>query len=180
MTFWIIGSIVFGWLLADFIGGLFHWFEDRVARRDWPVLGDWVVKPNRLHHEKPLDFLNGSLLKRNLAVWVITAAILVATFLVTGSVPLWLAVAAVGGAMSNEVHGWAHLPQSAPGLVRLLQETGLLQAPIHHSKHHRDDHDVSYCVLTNILNPFLNRLGFWNWLENMLTAVGLEPNRGEA
>ena len=71
----ILGELLLGWLLADLVGGLVHWWEDRVARSDTPVIGPLVIAPNRLHHSDPLAFTRSSLLERNFATWSVVAAI---------------------------------------------------------------------------------------------------------
>ena len=60
----------------------------------------------------------------------------------------------------------------------MLWEVGLFQSPKHHSGHHMKHSAKNYCILTNLLNPILDRLHFWSALENGLTFIGLEPNRG--
>ena len=49
--FWYwVGYILTAWLTADFLTGLFHWFEDRYAKTSWPIFGPLVAAPNELHH----------------------------------------------------------------------------------------------------------------------------------
>ena len=53
MTLMLIpAQIIGGLLLADFISGLFHWFEDRYGNPDWPVLGH-TIRQNQQHHFTP-------------------------------------------------------------------------------------------------------------------------------
>ena len=40
-------------LLADFITGLAHWFEDAYAQDEWPILGPLIARPNIIHHHDP-------------------------------------------------------------------------------------------------------------------------------
>lgn len=61
----LLGGIVAAWMLADFVAGVIHWAEDRYARPEWPILGDWVAKPNILHHSDPQAFLVGGYWYRN-------------------------------------------------------------------------------------------------------------------
>lgn len=173
----LLGQIVIGWLIADFLGGLFHWWEDRVARLDMPLIGAWIVAPNRLHHVEPLAFLRGTFWDRNLAL-IVTAAIICATWSALFGPSVTLAVTMIGGAITNEVHAWAHQPSTAPRLVRLGQEIGILQSPKHHAAHHRPPQDRNYCILTDWVNPLLESVRFWARLEATLTRIGLEPNRG--
>jgi hypothetical protein len=84
---------------------------------------------------------------------------------------------AIGGALANEVHRYAHQPSAAPGWVRVLQEIGLCQSPKEHSAHHRPPHDANFCILTDWLNPLLEAIrlldGAWApAAEGRLMQVG--------
>lgn len=173
------GQAVLGWLIADFLSGIGHWFEDRVARTDWPLVGKEIVEPNRLHHREPLKFTQGTYWRRNTSVTIIAFAIAVFWYLTLGPSITWF-FATLGGATVNEVHAWAHRPDMTPRWAQAAQEMGVLQSPPHHAGHHRGEHDRRYCILTNWLNPILDRLKFWDRVEGVLTLIGLEPNRGTA
>lgn len=175
----IIGQLLIGWILADLVSGLVHWWEDRVARIDWPLVGPWIVAPNRLHHTDPLAFTRGTLLQRNLGAWLVVAVISLSWLAVGGLSVTW-AAATAGGLLAAEAHRWAHLPAEAGQLVRVLQQTGALQSPKHHAGHHRAPSDRRYCALTDWLNPVLDELQVWARLEQLLERVGLTPNRGAA
>lgn len=172
----VAGELLAGWLLADFLTGFFHWWEDRVGNLRMPLIGRWIIAPNRYHHVRPIGPRGWG---ADLVVWPITALVAAVWWWALG--PSWvLAAAALGGMLVNRVHGWAHLPREAPPLVRLLQETGALQSGPHHAGHHRGAFDRRYCILTNWLNPALDAVGYWALLELALSWVGLEPNRGKA
>lgn len=173
----IFGQLVLGWLIADLLSGVGHWWEDRVGRADLPLVGPAVIAPNRRHHIEPLAFLESGVVERNLALWVLVGIVSGLWAWLGGFSPMW-AAATIGGLAVNEVHAWAHRPAAAPGFVRVLQQTGLLQSPPHHAAHHRGDHDRRYCILTDWLNPVLDALRVWARLEAAMARVGLEPNRG--
>lgn len=162
-------ELLAGWLLADLLSGLLHWLEDRYGREHWPVLGNQVIAPNRLHHSRPLAFTRGTFLSRNGTTIVATAIIAVPLFAAFGAQP-WLIAATIGGAMANQVHFWAHRPSHRPAIVSLLQEAGFLQSPAHHQRHHAPPHTRRYCILTNWLNPILDRVGVWSVAERFLPA----------
>ena len=46
-----------GWVLADLVSGVVHWWADRVASEDTPLLGPHFVRPFREHHEDPEDLV---------------------------------------------------------------------------------------------------------------------------
>lgn len=169
-------AAIAGWLLADFLSGIVHWMEDRYGREDWPLLGKHVVAPNRLHHAAPLAFTRAPFMVRNGTTMI--AALALAGGLAAGLLalfgqlpwPVWLAlaVATIGGCLGNQVHYWAHLPRRAPAIVRAAQAIGLCQSRSQHSQHHAVPHLTRYCVLTDWLNPVLDRIRFWRMLERLL------------
>jgi len=175
----VLGQLLIGWLITDFLSGVAHWWEDRVGRRDWPVIGRIVVVPNREHHRVPLAFLRARLWKRNRAVWLVAGLISITWLLLLGPSWTW-ASATIGGLVVGEVHGLAHRPPRPGSWPGILQQIGLIQSPPHHAGHHRAPSDRRYCILTDWLNPVLDRVGFWVALETALTCIGLEPNRGTA
>lgn len=180
MIFSIIGQLLVGWLAADLLGGVFHWWEDRVGRADMPLIGPWVIAPNRLHHRDAMAFMRKSLLKRNWTALPAVAAIFLTWIALFGFSVVWLS-AMLGCALAVEVHYQAHLPATTSArlrwLLRPLWDAGIVQSPAHHNHHHSAE-DRAYCPLTGWLNPFLDGLDVWARLEDALTLVGLEPNRG--
>lgn len=152
----VIGFLL-GWLLADILTGIFHWWEDRHGDESWPIIGPWIIAPNRLHHTDPMAFTRHGFWDRNRAS-IIAALIFGAGWLWLLGPSSVLVGVVLGAALSNEVHFYAHRPALAPAAVRLLQRTGFLQAPKNHALHHRPPHSVNFCVLTDWLNPLIRRL----------------------
>lgn len=174
----VLAQAAAGWLLADLACGAVHWWGDRVGNIDMPIIGRTMIAPNRVHHHDELAFTRSSLLKRNLATWILTAvvgALLLALF----GPSIVLASALVGSAAAMEVQVLAHCPDRGNALTWTLQEMGLMQSHAHHARHHHDRGE-RYCPLTNLLNPVLDHLGVWALLEAALTSWGLAPNRGLA
>lgn len=173
----IVGQIIIGWLLADLLAGIFHWWEDRCGRESWPIIGPWLVSPNRLHHIKPTAFLATSFFARNRALFVVAG-------LIGGALMWWLGPSVllvtmtIGGALSAEIHAWTHKPSKMPKAIRVLQETGFFQSPKHHAGHHRPPQDKRYCPITDWLNPTLDALKVWDRMERLLDRIGLPPSRG--
>ena len=167
----IFGEAILGWLFADLVTGLFHWWEDRIGRVDMPIVGKWLVEPNRLHHVEPMTFTQGSVADRSLAC-AVAAGIVAALWVLAFGPSVFCLFFAIGGAVVNEVHRLAHLGK-APGLLGVLQDIGLLQSPAHHAGHHRGEHDQRYLVLTDWLNPVVDRLGLWKRIERLLARMGV-------
>lgn len=162
----IVGQLVLGWLLADLLTGAFHWWEDRFGNENWPLIGPWIIAPNQLHHIEPLAFAQNGFWGRNRASIFATGAFGVVWLAAFGP-SIMLFATLFGGAIANEVHYFAHCPKEANAVVRVLQQTGLLQSPKSHSTHHRPPHLTNFCVLTDWLNPPLEALGFWRGLEHI-------------
>ncbi len=175
-----LASLLSGLFLADFVSGLFHWFEDRYGNPRWPVLGP-TIRANQEHHFRPRAFLQGSFLSRNKEVLLI-GALFLALFWATGTLNLFTGSAVFFGAFANEFHRAAHRSPAENGkLITALQKTGLAQSFQHHAAHHRKGKDTHYCVITNYTNPVLERLRFFPALERVIRAVsGKTPRLDES
>lgn len=169
-------TVFSAWLLADFISGLAHWWEDRaivgVSRFDFINL---IRADNERHHLLPSYFLKfsywGNINTTAPASWAVSVLL----FLVGVHPIIWLAFFFVG--FGNLIHRLSHTP---PGklnkLIRVLQRTGFFISNSHHSGHHfkrgevvsREMASQRYCVMTSWLNPILDRIGFFRLLEIVL------------
>jgi hypothetical protein len=168
----IICQLVFGWLLADLLSGCFHWWQDRILKEDTRLgrLGRWLVEISRLHHIKPLAFLEGSFWYRNAPTYTLAAAVSLVLWFLTGA-SAWLLALTIGIGVSTQVHFWAHQPSKSPAIVRKLQAYGVIQSSKIHSYHHRPPHQDHYCVLTDWVNPTLDKLQVWRRLERLLGKI---------
>lgn len=162
----IVGQLLLGWLLADLLTGLFHWWEDRFGREDWALIGPWLIAPNRLHHVDALAFTRHGFAGRNGASIAAAGMVGCAWWWLLGP-SLLMASALFGAALTNEVHRFAHQPSAATPIIRMLHQTGLLQSPKGHAAHHRPPQTANYCVLTDWLNPLLEFAGIWSRLERL-------------
>ena len=64
-------------------------------------------------------------------------------------------------------------------VVSLLQGIRLLQTVRQHSRHHTDPKDSAYCVVTDVINPVLDRIRFWATLESFVrktTGIRRRPD----
>lgn len=164
-------AIIIAVLLADFLSGAMHWLEDRYGNPAWPILGPLVIEPNIRHHTDQMAFTVGGYWERNWTT-IVPALIAAALAYLAGCWVLALTFAFLSQA--NEVHAWAHQKCSRP--IRGLQLLGLLQSPDQHAAHHKTPFDTNYCVMTDILNPVLSRIGFWPAVEGAIARLtGLRP-----
>lgn len=172
-------KLFFTVILADLVSGLVHWLEDAYARPGMPLLGQ-VAEDNLLHHARPRAFLARSwwessrdlLLLGLLVLWVA---------LVTHAFSAWLLLFVFLTVNANQVHKWAHQgPRENPRLVTWLQRLRVLQTPREHARHHRGSKQSHYCVLTNVLNPVLERIGLWTSLEAIILRLTGVRRRNDA
>lgn len=175
-----IGAILAGLLLADFVTGAFHWFEDRYGNPKWPIIGG-IIRANQEHHHTPRSFLEGSFFGRNLTVFILAAVFMVG-FWAIGWLNLFTGSAVVFGAFANEIHRFAHRAPGENGkIIATLQRTGLLQSFQHHAQHHRKGKDTHYCVMTNFLNPALEKIQFYQTIEKVIFELsGRQPRLDES
>ncbi|KCZ88678.1 fatty acid desaturase CarF family protein [Hyphomonas jannaschiana] len=168
-------KVLGGLWFADFISGVVHWLEDRYGNPEWPVIGH-TIRENQQHHFTPRSFLKGTLWTRNREVLAIGAAFL-AAFWAFDVLNAFTVSAVIFGVMSNEAHASAHRSPPENGrIITALQKTGLLQSHRHHAAHHRKGKDTHFCVLTNHVNPVLERIRFFQTLEAIVTRVtGVRP-----
>ncbi|MEZ5999790.1 fatty acid desaturase CarF family protein [Hyphomonas sp.] len=168
-------KVLGGLWFADFISGMVHWLEDRYGNPKWPIIGH-TIRENQQHHFTPRSFLKGTLWTRNREVLAIGAAFLGA-FWAFDVLNAFTVSAVIFGVLSNEVHASAHRsPQENGRVITALQKTGLLQSHRHHAAHHRKGKDTHFCVVTNHVNPVLERIRFFQTLEAIVKRItGVRP-----
>jgi hypothetical protein len=172
----VTAALLAGWVAADLVSGVVHWWADRIAAEDFPVLGPLFVRPFREHHEDPTSICRHDFVATNGNTGMVVLAFLVAAcawtprgelsagalFSSAGCLGL-----AVWSGLTNQIHQWAHEP-SPPRVVRRLQGAGLLLKPAHHARHHRAPFARCYCITAGWLDPLLDGLGLFPALERAL------------
>lgn len=163
-------------LLVDFLSGLVHWAEDTFGTEATPIIGRWVVTPNVLHHQDARAFVSKGWLASN---WDLALVGLVVLVMAAATSHLGAAAVlfAIAGGNANQIHKWNHLPSKAPWFVRALWAARLMQRPAHHARHHRGQKNTAYCVITPLVNPVLDRIGFWRGLERLVVPITGAPRR---
>lgn len=169
-------GLLAGWVAADLTSGLVHWWCDRIAREDTPLLGRSFVAPFREHHRDPSSICRYGFFETNGNTCIAMAPLLVAAWVVVPAQPgSAAAVFGSAGALSfsvwtcltNQIHKWAHAP-TVPAWVRRLQEARLLLPPEHHAGHHRSPFASHYCITAGWLDARLDRAGVFPALERWL------------
>ena len=161
--------------MADFLSGFFHWLEDAYGREHWPITGKLITKPNIVHHHQPAYFTRYSWLRSAQVLLVMGAVVLSAAWLL-GALSWEVMLVVAIGVNANEMHKWAHRTRRENGnVISLLQDMGILQSRHHHAQHHRAQKNTYYCVATNYLNPVLEAMNLWPFLERMIfVALGIK------
>ena len=181
---WSLFIVVGAALAADFVSGLVHWTADTWFSETMPVLGRRFLRPFRVHHVNPDDFLRRDAIDCNgdvamLNVPILIAALMVSDTSVGGPISLALFVFAVVSLPTNQVHQWAHMP-SPPAPVRWLQGHGVILSIDDHARHHREPYVANYCIATGWCNRWLTAVDFFPWCERVVTRLaGLQPRIDE-
>ena len=168
-------------LVSDFITGIIHWWEDAYGNPKWKILGKHIVEPNLLHHNEPRAFLKGNYWQRNNTA-LIAALVLIGIPFVCGWFSRMYAAIIVLASQGNEIHRKAHQTDKENGhLIVWLQKLGIFQSRKHHGWHHKAPYNCNYCILTNYLNPILQKLKLWEGLEWFILKVfSIAPLRGSS
>ncbi len=178
---WIPVALVFGIAAADLLSGLVHWGADTWGRDDLPVVGRRLLRPFRLHHLNPDDFLRRRFTDTNGDIASLAVPVLLSLLAIPVESGVGGPVAVFGltfcgvGMMTNQIHQWAHMP--APPLpIRRLQDWGLLLGRSHHAVHHDRPYAVNYCITTGWCNRLIEALGLFRRLEAVITRLtGAQP-----
>ena len=166
-------------LLADFISGIGHWLEDVYGNPNDTWIGRKIVQPNLQHHKTPRSFLQGSYWDRNGMVIIICVFLMIIITIIFGF--YWgMFFVLTYLSQVNEIHAISHRSDKENNwLFRSLQKIGLIQTRKHHGWHHQAPYNCNYCILTAYLNPILDKLQFWFYIEMFLQKVlKIQPLRG--
>jgi ubiquitin-conjugating enzyme E2 variant len=171
----VLVALPVGVAAIDLLTGIVHWGCDRFGDSETPVVGPLLIRAFREHHVNPGNMVEHDWIETNgepcflsaiaLAVLAVLAPGVQSGFWATAVTVVW--TMATVGAWANQIHKWAHRPDP-PRLARVLQRAGLALRPDEHACHHRAPHDSGYCISTGWMNPLLDRLGLWSWLERSL------------
>jgi hypothetical protein len=170
---------------ADFVSGVVHWTADTWFSETMPVLGRRFLRPFRVHHVNPDDFLRRNFADCNGDVAMLNAPLLAAALLVPVGTDvgaaLSLAVVAFAAVSlpTNQVHQWAHMPVP-PAPVQRLQRWGIILSREDHARHHQEPYVANYCIATGWCNRWLAAVAFFPRCEHVITrCLGVEPRADE-
>lgn len=174
----IILSIIICIVIADFFTGLAHWAEDTYATLDTPFIAESISRPNIEHHRNPGDMgKNGNFFTRTKLSFILLIPFALMFYwhdMFTWQVGLTMFLIGIG----NQIHAISHGACRGNKFIKFLQKNRIIQTPKHHAMHHVPPFDRDYCVLTNFVNPVLEKLYIWKTLEILVAVVlGVVPKR---
>jgi ubiquitin-conjugating enzyme E2 variant len=145
---------------ADLTSGVVHWTADTWGSETMPVFGRRFLRPFRVHHVNPHDFLrrdpidcNGDVAMLNIPV--LAVALGTPLDLPSGAVTCVALVAFSAVSLpTNQVHQWAHM-EHPPAVVRWMQLHGLVLSREAHAAHHAPPYVRNYCIATGWCNRWL-------------------------
>lgn len=189
---WLIAAAcAFGFVLADFVGGLVHWMGDTWGSTDMPILGKTLIRPFREHHVDEKAITRHDYIETNGANCMVSVPVAAAALVIPLELGAWtplalFAVASMGSMifwvmMTNQIHKWSHLDEAQmPAALKFFQRLHLVLPPKHHRRHHTPPFDTYYCITTGWLNWPLAKLGFYRHLERAITSLtGLIPRQDD-
>ncbi|MBP9854594.1 MAG: hypothetical protein KBD53_06990 [Candidatus Omnitrophica bacterium] len=158
-------QIIICLLIADFLSGVSHWVVDAYSPKDNAFIKRHITDPVILHHYKPREFTKNSWIKSTWAPMLVASIFGLGINLIFGF--NWMTVLTLFIAINGqEVHKWSHRTKKENGpVITFLQDLRVIQTRRHHSAHHKSPNDCAYCVITNYLNPILDKMHFWDNLE---------------
>ena len=174
-TSFLVGlAVLAGYLAADLVSGLVHWFCDRFFEEDTPLIGRVLIQPFREHHRDPRAMTRHGFLELtgNSCLGLAPVLFLVVRWPAGTFLDALVLAFGVGVVATNLLHKWAHAVE-APAAVRWLQRQRLVLAPEGHAVHHRAGFGGAYCVTTGWMNPVTDRLGIFAGLGRALAALGV-------
>jgi ubiquitin-conjugating enzyme E2 variant len=183
----MVTAVLAGYIVADLVSGLVHWFFDRFCTTKTFLLGANFVTTFREHHSDPIDITRHGFLSTNgnncLATVIPLWLIFIAPWSYDNRFWHWsvamLTVGAVATFATNQFHKWAHT-ENRPGYIVWLQEHHFILPRDHHKIHHRWPYETHYCITTGWLNRPLVAIGFWRRMERIIGALGFPAHRDAA
>ena len=170
-------AAVLGYVVSDFLSGVVHWAGDTVGDESTPIFGPNFVRPFRYHHVDPEDITRHDFVETNGNNCIVAAPVLLLVLVLlpneTGVLfytSVVIACTALFVFCTNQFHKWAHTKNPAPW-VRALQRANLILSPEHHVVHHTSPRDKYYCITVGWMNPLLDKIHFFRFVEAVFTRI---------
>ena len=177
--------LILAWLLADFASGIVHWSADTWGKESMPVLGPRFLRPFRVHHVNPDDFLQRTFVDTNGDVALVVLPVLIGALFIplasegARAATTFVVALAAFALPTNQVHQWAHMPRP-PAPIRFLQGIGIILSREQHVLHHEAPYAMNYCITNGWCNRLLTAVDFFPRAERLITSLtGAEPRADE-
>ena len=185
--FYTLPPVVFlALFLADLVSGLVHWgtdtwFDEIVYTRIISIAREHHIHP---HHIVGYGFRDYVAYSAWPTMVLLGPLGLVLTLLAPPSpvvfhVVVLLFIISACMFFGTYAHRLGH-KRSPWRIVRLLQRCKFLIDTRYHGVHHRDNHDIRYCVINGWANYVCDAIGFWRGLERLIQwLTGAEPRKND-
>ncbi len=172
----IILKIFCLYLITDFITGFFHFLLDQYGRPDSKLFKNAVVI-NLAHHANPRKITTRGYWELTKDSYRIGVVVLGFSLFFGFYWELWFVI--ILGAQANIIHSLSHRKKSENNpVVIFLQKIKLFQSSAQHRLHHKNPFDTYFCIMSDILNPLLEKINFWNATIKFFKLFGLHPVAG--
>jgi ubiquitin-conjugating enzyme E2 variant len=168
-----VAALALGVEFADFGTGIYHWAIDNYGSASTPVVGS-QIEAFQGHHEEPWTITHRDFCNNCYPTCIATMPFLLG-FVALARSPyllIWSVTACGGIAFCQEFHKYSHtLKSQCHPLANWFQDNGVLVARKVHLRHHRPPFETNYCIVTGHLNNFLDRIGFFRGLEQLVCRL---------
>jgi len=168
-------QIIIGIILADFLSGLFHWFEDNYIDycTNIPLFKD-IGFHNELHHYFPRSMLAYSYWDNMSVTFILSILTIGIIYYMNSSLVIeykyLFGSLFIFGSTANIFHRFSHMREcELPSLIHFLQKYKIIISHTDHSYHHHNTDD-SYCTIIPYTNYLLDEMKFWRLLEYIIYA----------
>ena len=167
------------------MSGLVHWTADTWFSETMPVLGRRFLRPFRVHHLNPDDFLRRDFIDCNGDVAMLTTPVMAVALLM----PVTTDAGGGGVPGAGDVFRDIASHESGPSVgsyagppppIRLAATPGIILSGEDHARHHQEPYVANYCIATGWCNRWLSAVNFFPACERLVTQLfGLEPRADE-
>lgn len=181
-------ACLLGILTADFASGFVHWAADTWGSVEFPIFGKALIRPFREHHIDPTSITRHDFIETNgdnFALCIPHLSFQAYRFYLSPD-PIaslnwecYIYYLAIFVLLTNQIHKWSHTYFGLPWWVTKLQDYHIILPRRHHRIHHVSPHETYFCITTGWLNWPLEKLGFWRFLEEMITWCTKEIPRSD-
>ena len=180
ITFSII-NLILAFTMADLLSGIFHWIEDSYITENnkWRLLM-MIGENNKRHHIDPQEMTRCHWIKNMTSTVLIILPFVPITIIIekyTNTSLYLIYLSMIFVSVANVIHRWSHMNTGVPRFIRILKYLKILQTNKHHRNHHKlasinpPIPGIAYCVMGNYLNPILDSLNIWRWLERIIYKI---------